>query len=145
MVKCKNKVSDCQWMVQGIKRHDYFEITKYNSSHSCISAMMSQDHSSLDSILIENEIRDVVREVPSIPILGLGAVIKNRFNYTLIYVKLCDAKQKAIAMVFGDWDKSYKLLPKWLHAVEEFNLGSWTKIINTPIGHPNYAQFDHVF
>ena len=111
----------------------------------CILAMMSQDHSSLDSTLIVNEIQDLVREVTTIPISGLGVVIKNRFNYTSIYRKVWDAKQKVIAMAFGDWDKSYELLPKWLHAIGKFNPRCWIKFINTPTGHPNYAQFDRVF
>ena len=52
-------------MVRAIKRHYYFEISRYTGLHKCISIMMSQDHSGLDSILIANEIRDLVKgEMP---------------------------------------------------------------------------------
>ena len=111
----------------------------------CISTMMSQNHSSLDSTLIANEIRDLVREVLTILIFALGVVIKNRFNYIPTYRKLWDAKQKAIVIVFGDQDKSYKILPKWLHAIEEFNIGCRAKFTNNPIDHPTYALFDRLF
>ena len=144
-VKCKSKDSGCQWMLRGIKRHNFFEISRYTGPHTCLSAMMSQDHSGLDSTLIANEIRDLVKEIPTIAIAGLGAVIKNKYNYTPSYRKLWDAKQKAIAMLFGDWDMSYQLLPKWLHAVQTFNPGTWVKFIGTPTGIPNCAQFDRVF
>ena len=107
---------------------------------------MSQDHSELDSTLIANEIHDLVKEVSTISIAGLSSFIKNKFNYTPTYRKVWKgAKQKAIAMVFGDWDKLYELLPKWFHAVEEFNHGSWVKFISNPTGHLTCAQFDRVF
>ena len=33
-------------------------------------------------------------------------------------------KEKAVAKVFGDWDESYKLLPRWLYMVKHTNLGT---------------------
>ena len=54
--------------------------------------MMSQDHSGPDSTLITNKIRDLVKEILTIAIAGLGAVIKNKYNYTPSYKKLWDAK-----------------------------------------------------
>ena len=89
-------------MLRAIKRHDYFEITRYAGPHTCISAILSQDHFGLDYNFIANEIRDLVKEVPTISIADIGAVLKNRFNYTPSYRKLWEAKQKAMAMVFGD-------------------------------------------
>ena len=74
--------------------------------------MFSQDHFGLDSNFIMNEIRDFIKEVPMIFIIGIGAAVKNRFNYMSDYRKLWEAKQKAMALVYGDWDKSYDLLPK---------------------------------
>ena len=32
------------------------------------------------------------------------------------------AKQQAIVNVFGDWDKSYKMLPRWLEAMKLYML-----------------------
>ena len=130
MIKCKNRESGCNWMLRAIKRYDYFEITRYISPHACISAMLSQDHSGLDSNFIVNKIRDVVKEMPIISIVGIGAIIKTRFNYTANYRKLWEAKQKAMALIYGDWDKSYDLLPKWLRAVQKFNPDSWVKFIS---------------
>ena len=61
------------------------------------------------------------------------------------YRKLWEAKQKAMALVYGDWDKSYDLLPKWLSAVQEFNPDFWMKFISNPTGHPTCAAFDYAF
>ena len=75
-------------MLRAIKRYDYFKITKYIGPHTCVSAMLSQDHFGIDSNFIVNEIQDVVKEIPIISITGIGAIIKNRFNYTASYRKL---------------------------------------------------------
>ena len=75
-------------MVRAIKHHDYFEISWYTGPHTCISTMMSQDHSGLDFTLIVNEIWDLVKEIPTIAVAGLSAVIKNKYNYTPSYKKI---------------------------------------------------------
>ncbi|XP_073099106.1 uncharacterized protein [Elaeis guineensis] len=62
-----------------------------------------------------------------------------------ILSKLWETKQKAMALVYGDWDKSYDLLPKWFSAVQEFNPGSWVKFISNPTGRPTCAAFDYAF
>ncbi|KAF7810497.1 uncharacterized protein G2W53_037240 [Senna tora] len=40
------------------------------------------------------------------------------------YKKACKAKQKAIARVYGNWENSYRLLPRWLAAVSHFVPGT---------------------
>ncbi|KAF7839281.1 serine/threonine-protein phosphatase 7 long form-like protein [Senna tora] len=46
------------------------------------------------------------------------------FEYTVSYKKAWKAKQKAIARVYGNWENSYRLLPRWLAAVSHFVLGT---------------------
>ena len=145
MVKYKNRKSRCNWMLRAVKRYDYFEIICYVGAYTCISAMLSQDHSGLNSNFIINKIWDLVKEVPIIFIAEIGAVVKNRFNYMPGCRKLWEVKQKVMALAYGDWDKSYDLLSKWLHAVQEFNIDSWVKFIITPISHPACTAFDCAF
>ncbi len=38
-----------------------------------------------------------------------------------------DAKQKAIAKIYGNWEESYQLLPKFMKALIDSNLG--TKVV----------------
>ena len=132
-------------MLQAVKQYDYFEIIRYIDPRTYVSAMLSQYHSGLDSNFIINEIQDVVKEMPIIFITDIGTIIKNRFNYTASYRKLQEAKQKAMALIYGDWDKSYDLLPKWLRAIQKFNSGSWVKFISTSTGYPPLVVFDCAF
>ena len=56
-----------------------------------------------------------------------------------------EAKEKAIGRAFGDWDKSYQLLPKWLKALTDSNLGSRVIWRTMPANMPSCAIFDRVF
>lgn len=47
-------------------------------------------------------------------------------------------------MVYRVWNKSNDLLPKWFHAIEEFN-PSWINFISTSASLSTYVVFDHVF
>ena len=102
----------CNWKLRAIKWADYFEITRYVGLHIYISIVLSQDHSGLSSNFIINEIWDLIKEMLIISIADIGVIIKNRFNYTISYRKLWEAKQKVMTLTYEDWDKSYDLLPK---------------------------------
>ncbi|KAA0064191.1 uncharacterized protein E6C27_scaffold548G001300 [Cucumis melo var. makuwa] len=50
--------------------------------------------------------------------------MKKKFGYRVPYHRAWDGKRKVVAKVFGDWDESYKLLPKWLYMVKHTNPGT---------------------
>ncbi|KAF7827299.1 serine/threonine-protein phosphatase 7 long form-like protein [Senna tora] len=56
-----------------------------------------------------------------------GDRVKAMFEYTVSYKKAWKAKQNAIARVYGNWENSYKLLPRWLAAVSHFVPGTIVK------------------
>ena len=74
----------------GLQRqnNDQFEITKYVGPHTCVSTVLSQDNSSLDSNLIANEILNLVNKNPKVNIQAIGAFVKTVFNCTTSYRKL---------------------------------------------------------
>ncbi|KAH7853706.1 hypothetical protein Vadar_005720 [Vaccinium darrowii] len=122
-VRCKN---GCEWRVRAIKRatHGFFEVTQYKGPHTCLAVSLTQDHPMLDSNLIEHYVRTLVQADPSIKILLLQTRIREKFEgYYPSYAKTWDAKQKAIAKVFGDWDKSFQTLPLWCSAMVDANPG----------------------
>ncbi|KAL0013076.1 hypothetical protein SO802_000145 [Lithocarpus litseifolius] len=45
--------------------------------------------------------------------------------HKLSYYKIWDAKQKAIAKIFGDWEDSYQRLRKSLLAYSDQEIGTW--------------------
>lgn len=125
-IRCLKHSEGCKWRLRAIcsKKHGRFEITKYDGPHSCVYARLSQDHSQLDSNLIASEVRSVIKENPSVNIKTLQNIILQKYSYFVHYWKVWDGKRKAIINVFGDWDESYNLLPKFLNILELTNPGT---------------------
>jgi hypothetical protein len=48
------------------------------------------------------------------------AHIREKFNFTTTYKKAWIGKNKAIEQVYGNWEKSYLELPRWLLALQTF-------------------------
>ncbi|RYR13245.1 hypothetical protein Ahy_B04g070342 isoform C [Arachis hypogaea] len=96
---------------------DYRVIRRYNGSHTCTRATISQDHSKLDSITIAEAIKPLVEADPSLKVKSVIAEVESKFNYTVSYRKAWLAKQKAVEKIFGGWDASYEALPIWFEAM----------------------------
>ncbi|XP_052111504.1 uncharacterized protein LOC107468974 [Arachis duranensis] len=92
-------------------------IRRYNGSHTCTRATISQDHSKLDSLTIAEAIKPLVEADPSLKVKSVIAEVQSKFNYTVSYRKACLAKQRAVEKIFGGWEASYEALPIWFEAM----------------------------
>ena len=128
-VKCKKSTDGCKWRLRACRRktHCMFEITKYISPHTCVYPKLSQDHSQLDLTLIARQIQSIVKRDPTTSIATLHQIVKDKFGYDVHYMRVWETRRKAVAKVFGDWDESYHILPKWLNILQLTNLG--TKVV----------------
>ena len=135
-IRCKKWEDGCKWRLRAAKKktHNLFEITKYVDQHTCFYSELSQTHVQLDSSMIALEFCEAVREKPSISVAQLQSDIKTKWGYHVPYHRVWEGKRKALARVFGDWDDSYKLLPRWLYMIKHTNPGTrveW-RIKSTP-------------
>ncbi|KAF1893745.1 hypothetical protein Lal_00002267 [Lupinus albus] len=124
--RCKHYGADCEWRIRAsvsVKR-GVWEIKKINRTHTCLSTIISQDHTKLNSSFISNCIINLAFEDPDIPIKALVKEIGSRFGYTVTYRKAWIAKQLAISRIYGDLEGSYNELPRWLNAVQKFAPGT---------------------
>ncbi|XP_019423103.1 PREDICTED: uncharacterized protein LOC109360782 [Lupinus angustifolius] len=122
VAKCKHFGAGCEWRIRAcynVKR-DYWEIRKISGTHSCVSMVVSQDHSKLNSSFIADLIVNLVSADPSIPVKALVKWVVSRFGYTVTYRKAWTAKQMAMAKIYGDWEGSYNELPRWMNALQYF-------------------------
>ncbi|RYQ80103.1 hypothetical protein Ahy_Scaffold1g106732 isoform J [Arachis hypogaea] len=121
--KCKMYGRGCDWLIRAslIRRKGCWEIRRYNGRHTCTIGTISQDHSKLDSDTVAEAIRPLVESDPSIKVKSIIAEVQSRFNYTISYRKAWLAKQKSVALVFGDWEESYQALPWWLSVAQDGN------------------------
>ncbi|XP_020978149.1 uncharacterized protein LOC107607857 [Arachis ipaensis] len=117
--KCTQYGSGCDWLIRVsmISRKYCWVIKRYNGSHTCIRATISQDHSKLDSNTIAEAIKPLVEADPALKVKSVIAEVQSKFNYTVSYRKAWLAKQKAVEKIFGGWEASYEALPIWFEAM----------------------------
>ncbi|XP_025692760.1 uncharacterized protein [Arachis hypogaea] len=117
--KCTQYGAGCDWLIRVSKMSRKFcwEIRRYNGSHTCTRATISQDHSKLDSNTVAEAIKPLVEVDPSIRVKSVIAEVQSKFNYTISYRKAWLAKQKAVESIFGGWEASYEALPIWFEAM----------------------------
>ncbi|XP_012572487.1 uncharacterized protein [Cicer arietinum] len=90
--------------------------------------MVSQDHQQLSSAVICESILQMVTTDPTISVSVLIAHIRSRYTYTTTYRKTWIAKQKAIEIIYDNWEESYKELLRWILAFKHYLLGTVTDI-----------------
>ncbi|RYR15630.1 hypothetical protein Ahy_B04g072510 [Arachis hypogaea] len=110
--KCTQYEEGCDWLIRVsmISRKYCWVIRRYNGSHTCTKATISQDHSKLNSNTIAKAIK---------PLVDADCLLKkcNCINYTISYRKAWLAKQKSIEKIFEGWKASYEALPIWFEAM----------------------------
>ena len=107
------------------KRTQLWEITQLDERHTCVNIDVHQDHVQLDANMLAREIQPIIEVDQGISIKALIEIIKARYdNHEVNYKRMWDAKKKAIASAFGDWDSSYAKLPRWLAIVKMRNPGT---------------------
>ncbi|XP_025692505.1 uncharacterized protein [Arachis hypogaea] len=117
--KCVQYGSGCDWLIRVsmISRKYCWVVRRYNGSHTCTRATISQDHSKLDSITIVEAIKPLVEADTALKVKSVIAEVQSKFNYTVSYRKAWLAKQKAVEKIFGGWEASYEALPIWFEAM----------------------------
>ena len=58
--------------------------------------------------------------------------VRQEFRYTITYRKVWLAKQWALEKVYGNWEESYNILPKYLQALQLFVPGTIVRIQTKP-------------
>ncbi|KAH1210797.1 hypothetical protein GmHk_15G045022 [Glycine max] len=154
VVCCLNRNADCPcpFYMRAIlsKKTDSWKVTQWGGPHTCLNMTMTQDHEKLDSDLIATCVVGMIREDPSIKISLIQERINSQFAYKVSYKKAWLAKQKAIAIEYGDWDESYAKLSSWLTHMQNHSPGSYFQIlhddfiIRNTVSH-EHRQFHRVF
>ncbi|KAG7600009.1 Zinc finger SWIM-type [Arabidopsis suecica] len=142
----------CKWSLCAARREEdgLFEITKCSGPHTC--RPKSPSLNDFDAERIAFEIERVVRVQPMLSIAQLEKWWKQKFGYALDAFEevddpqgvLEDAKVKAIKKVFGDWDQSFRFIPKLMSVLHSSNglLVDWQY---DSLPNPEHAYFRGVF
>ncbi|XP_015960141.1 uncharacterized protein LOC107484044 [Arachis duranensis] len=63
----------------------------------------------------------------------LNATAATHFGFRLTYRRVWLAKQKAVALIYGDWDESYNELPRWVLGVQLTMAGTVAVLKTSPV------------
>ncbi|XP_015965274.1 uncharacterized protein LOC107489006 [Arachis duranensis] len=127
--KCSEFGNGCTWLIRLSlrKRKGIWEVKRYNGPHTCLATSISSDHRSLDYHVISAFIMPMVRADASVSIKVLLNATAAHFGFRPTYRRVWMAKQKAIALIYGDWDESYNDIPRHngIKAALEAPNGGW--------------------
>ncbi|XP_074266095.1 uncharacterized protein LOC141588558 [Silene latifolia] len=148
--KCGRRPTSCSWTLRALQKKlvsDAFTIVRYNGGHerSCVGDTMPIDHRNLRRTFISNAIRNIVEADWGLMVNAIIEIIIDKYNYKISYMKAWKAKQKALADIFGDWELSYQLLPRFFEDLKEANPGTVVQFVNYPTDDPNVVIFGWVF
>lgn len=119
------------------KRRDSWEVASIDPPHSCTAANIAQDHRKLGSDLICQDILPMVNKDPSVKVSIIISHIVTRYNYTPSYKKAWIARTKAVEKVYGNWEDSYKELPRYLTSLKTYAPGTVAILETLPAGGPD--------
>ena len=93
--------------------------------HSCIPLGTALDGRMMDYNFLATEFVSLLQEKHTVTIYHLRDFIKKKYyGHKLSYYKIWDAKQRAIAKIFKDWEESYQRLRKLLLAYLDQETGT---------------------
>ncbi|RYR50873.1 hypothetical protein Ahy_A06g025879 isoform B [Arachis hypogaea] len=133
--KCSEFGNGCTWLIRLSlrKRKGIWEVKRYNGPHTCLATSISSDHRSLDYHVISAFIMPMVRADASVSIKVLLNATAAHFGFRPTYRRVWMAKQKSIALIYGDWDESYNDLPRWVLGVQMTMPGSVVVLKTSPV------------
>ncbi|XP_057756179.1 uncharacterized protein LOC130975393 [Arachis stenosperma] len=133
--KCSEFGNGFTWLIRLSlrQRKGVWEVKRYNGPHTCLTTSISSDHRSLDYHVISAFIMPMVRADASVSIKVLLNATVTHFGFRPTYRRVWLAKQKAVALIYGDWDESYNELPRWVLGVQLTMAGTVAFIKTSPV------------
>ena len=104
-------------------RTDQWKITNIHQPHSCLSAQAKQNHSQCTANYLARRVLGIVQLGSETSVASLMESIFAFSGYRVSYSKAWRAKQKAVALLWGDWKESYAMVPRHLCAMSYYNPG----------------------
>lgn len=126
--ECKNKTMEhpCNWYIRIIwkKSHGDWEISVLNLEHHCFVQFVNNNHRNLSYKYIARHIAHLVRNDPETHVSAVRQEVRKLFQVECSYKKGWYARKEAIELLFGSWNDTFTILPKYMLALEHANPGT---------------------
>ena len=124
-VICKRHELGCDWMIRFREiSSGMWKTGKMIEPHTCLTDNYKEDHFNLNDNMIATSLIPYVMQNPDINIKMIREIIKGKHHYTPSYRKAQKGRRKAFRMVYGDFESSFKALPRYMAALQLFNPGT---------------------
>ncbi|XP_073153139.1 uncharacterized protein [Henckelia pumila] len=124
-VQCRNDSSaaKCRWGLRASFKNKtgYWKITRYGGPHTCISINVDIDHYNLNSDMVAETLLGIVSCDPSYEIKYIMDTVKDKYGYKISYTKVWLSLKRVVEIVYGTWESSVQLLPKYMCALCKYN------------------------
>ncbi|XP_070057398.1 uncharacterized protein [Nicotiana tomentosiformis] len=124
-VVCRRWFMGCHWMLRASKKKIcMWKVGKYIGTHTCEMDTFSGNHFNLDvdliSLVLIPHIEASIRYKNKECIIS----VHQEYGCTITKRKEFLGRKHAFEIVYGNWDKSFAALPKYMAALQHFNPGT---------------------
>ncbi|XP_020249987.1 uncharacterized protein LOC109827390 [Asparagus officinalis] len=126
----------CPWKLNsrsGSRVGGQFKITAYNGLHTCSNPRLEMNNKNASSSFIYRLILSHLREDLDLRPKDIRLLVHKATNLDVSYHKCWNARRKAMIKIFGDWNKSYEILPHYLEALKRENPGTVYEVSSDPV------------
>ncbi|KAI0501638.1 hypothetical protein KFK09_016583 [Dendrobium nobile] len=127
-------VYSCLWRLQAAQSKrlgDIWKISSIKNQHRCVSPIVDSGHRQCNSQFISFYILPIIRKQKDLKPREIIGRIESKFNIKVSYMKAWDARRKAIKVVFGSWEESYRTLNLFMDDVASAMPGTIYRIQST--------------
>ncbi|XP_070004678.1 uncharacterized protein [Nicotiana sylvestris] len=144
-VVCRRWFWPCHWMLRASKKKtSLWKVGKYIPTHTCEMDTFNGNHFNLDIDLISLVLIPHIEASIRYKIKECITAVHQEHGHTITKRKAYLGHKRAFEIVYGNWDKSFADLPRYMAALQQFNPGTiveW-KLERIP-GKPKYI-FNYV-
>ncbi|XP_050211690.1 uncharacterized protein LOC126661854 [Mercurialis annua] len=117
----------CKWWLRAtlLQATQTWTLTKYIGPHTCNQLLPDPNHRNFGSVAIADYIKGQVKLQRDIRIDTLRAGIWQQVGVRPPYKRTWNAKEKAIADVYGGWYESFGMVHKFMNEMMHVNPGSF--------------------
>ncbi|KAI0519462.1 hypothetical protein KFK09_006910 [Dendrobium nobile] len=127
-------VYPCLWRLhsaQSKRLGGVWKISSIKNQHRCVSPILDSGHRQCNSQFISFYILPTIRKHMDLKPREIIGRMESKFNIKVSYMKAWDARRKAIKVVFGSWEESYRTLNLFMDAVASVMPGTVYRIQST--------------
>jgi hypothetical protein len=138
------------WLRHTSNKIHQWRVSTVKQPHTYGTSKVRHVHSQCTTKYLRRQIVSIVWADSDITVAALIEAINCLITYRVSYGKAWRAKKHTLALLWGDWKEAYAKVPRLLHAIAHFNLGTRCDIDTCGQWLPNetgryYPMLKHIF